>query len=88
MKDIFTSEKNRNYVKQTLEGLKNSSLVNDPGKISIYCNDGFTVAEAVIEHVSGMSYPDFLEQRDFLANWPGEYEHKPKERQREYCTSI
>ena len=39
--------------------------MNDPGKISVYCNDGLTVAEAVIERVSGMSFPDFLEEKIF-----------------------
>lgn len=63
VKDGFTAVKNRNYVEETMERLKISNLVNDPGKISIYCNDGFTIAEAVIEHVSGMSFPDFLEQK-------------------------
>jgi len=61
----FTAVKNRNYVKETLESLKTFSLMNEPGEISVYCNDGFTVAEAVIEHVSGMSFPDFLEQKIF-----------------------
>jgi len=65
VKDGFTAVKNRNYVEETLERLKISNLVNDPGKISIYCNDGFTIAEAVIEHVSGMSFPDFLEKSVF-----------------------
>jgi CubicO group peptidase (beta-lactamase class C family) len=64
-KDGFTAVKNRNYVEETLERLKISNLMNDPGKISIYCNDGFTIAEAVIEHVSGMSFLDFLEKRIF-----------------------
>lgn len=65
MRDGFTAVKNRNYVGETLERLKTSNLVNDPGEISIYCNDGFTLAEAVIEHVSGMSFPDFLEKKIF-----------------------
>ncbi|NLN49070.1 MAG: serine hydrolase [Clostridiales bacterium] len=65
MKDGFAAAKNRSYVEETLKELKTGNLVNDPGKISIYCNDGFTVAEAVIEHVSGMSYPEFLENKIF-----------------------
>jgi CubicO group peptidase (beta-lactamase class C family) len=65
IKDGLTAVKNRNYVKETLESLKTCNLMNDPGKISIYCNDGFTVAEAVIKHVSGMSFPDFLEKNIF-----------------------
>jgi CubicO group peptidase (beta-lactamase class C family) len=60
-KDSVTVVKNRNYVEEALEALKTCNLMNDPGKISVYCNDGFTVAEAVIERVSGMSFPDFLE---------------------------
>jgi CubicO group peptidase (beta-lactamase class C family) len=64
-KDGFTAVKNRNYVEEALEALKTCNLMNDPGKISVYCNDGFTVAEAVIERVSGMSFPDFLEQKIF-----------------------
>lgn len=64
-KDGFTAAKNRNYVAETLEKLKIGNLMNDPGKISVYCNDGFTLAEAVIEHVSGISYPDFLEKEIF-----------------------
>lgn len=61
----FTAVKNRNYIGETLERLKISNLVNDPGKISIYCNDGFTIAEAVVERISGMSFSDFLEKMIF-----------------------
>ncbi len=64
-KDGFTSAKNRNYVAETLERLKTGSLMNDPGTISIYCNDGFTVAEAVIERVSGKSFAEFLQEKVF-----------------------
>jgi hypothetical protein len=34
-------------------------------RISVYCNDGFTVAEALVDRVSGLSYADFLEQNIF-----------------------
>lgn len=64
-KDGFTSVKNRNYVAETLERLKTGSLMNDPGQISVYCNDGFTVAEAVIECVSGKSFAEFLQEKVF-----------------------
>jgi len=64
-KDGFTSVKNRNYIAETLERLKTGSLMNDPGEISIYCNDGFTVAEAVIERVSGKSFSEFLQEKVF-----------------------
>jgi|GEM_PF-2699955 len=61
----FTTVKNRDYVKDTLEVLQTAHLVHEPGTISIYCNDGFTVAEAVIEWVSGMGFANFREQEIF-----------------------
>ena len=64
-KDGFTSVKNRNYISQTLESLKTGTLMHDPGAISVYCNDGFTVAEAVIERVSGKSFSEFLQDKIF-----------------------
>jgi CubicO group peptidase (beta-lactamase class C family) len=64
-KNGFAAEKHRDYVRETLELLQGTYLVNDPGRISVYCNDGFTVAEAVIERVSGLSFAEFLEQEIF-----------------------
>ncbi len=61
----ITAVKNRDYVQQMLEALAATRVVNDPGTISICCNDGFTVAQAVIERVSGMSFADFLDQEIF-----------------------
>jgi CubicO group peptidase (beta-lactamase class C family) len=65
MKDSMGKAKNRNYIEETLALLKESTLKHNPGEISIYCNDGLTVAEAIIEKVSGISYADFLEKRIF-----------------------
>jgi CubicO group peptidase (beta-lactamase class C family) len=45
---IDAAQKDPNYVSQTLAVLRNSGLKSDPGDISTYCNDCFTVAEAVI----------------------------------------
>jgi CubicO group peptidase (beta-lactamase class C family) len=64
-KDAFGSKKNPNYARETLSYLAADGLKHRPGEISVYCNDGFTVAEAVIEAVSGMSYADFLMKRIF-----------------------
>ena len=65
MKDSMGKAKNRNYIEETLALLKESALKHNPGEISIYSNDGLTIAEAIIEKVSGMSYADFLEKRIF-----------------------
>jgi CubicO group peptidase (beta-lactamase class C family) len=36
-------------------------LKHPPGYLSVYCNDGFTVAEQLIASVTGKSYPRFVE---------------------------
>ncbi|SFH95664.1 MULTISPECIES: serine hydrolase [unclassified Bacillus (in: firmicutes)] len=46
-----------------LRQLSNQSLKADPGAFSVYCNDGFTLAEILVERVSGMSFTEFLHQR-------------------------
>ncbi|NKW95923.1 serine hydrolase domain-containing protein [Bacillus toyonensis] len=46
-----------------LQQLSNQSLKADPGAFSVYCNDGFTLAEILAERVSGMSFTEFLHQR-------------------------
>ncbi|MGH1259184.1 MULTISPECIES: serine hydrolase domain-containing protein [Bacillus] len=45
-----------------LQQLSNQSLKADPGAFSVYCNDGFTLAEILVERVSGMSFTKFLHQ--------------------------
>jgi CubicO group peptidase (beta-lactamase class C family) len=65
MKDGFGSEKNPNYVADTMSYLATSSLKHDPGELSVYCNDGFTLAEGIIERVSGMSFSSFVASRIF-----------------------
>ncbi|PEL86161.1 serine hydrolase domain-containing protein [Bacillus wiedmannii] len=46
-----------------LQQLSKQSLKADPGAFSVYCNDGFTLAEILVERVSGMSFTEFLHQR-------------------------
>ena len=48
-----------------LETLKNNALKHEPGAMSMYCNDGFTLAEIVVERVAGRKYVDFLAERIF-----------------------
>lgn len=47
-----------------LENLKDQKLKAPPGEYSVYCNDGFTLAEMVIERVSSISFTEFL-QKEF-----------------------
>lgn len=48
-----------------LERMKRSNLKHDPGAVGIYCNDGFTLAEMIVERVSGQKFLNFLEKRVF-----------------------
>ena len=43
-----------------LERLASQRLKADPGAYSVYCNDGFTLAELVVEAVTDMNFQDYL----------------------------
>ena len=43
-----------------LENLAGQRLKADPGAYSVYCNDGFTLAELVVEAVSGQDFMDYV----------------------------
>lgn len=65
MRKAFGSRNNPEYVNETLAYLAGNRLKHVPGLLSVYCNDGLTVAEAVIEQVSGMSYAGYLQKNIF-----------------------
>ncbi|GAA0407046.1 serine hydrolase domain-containing protein [Paenibacillus motobuensis] len=43
-----------------LKRLEVQRLKADPGAFSVYCNDGFTLAEILVERVSGLDFTDFI----------------------------
>lgn len=45
-----------------LATLATQRLKADPGAYSVYCNDGFTMAELIVEKVSGMDFTTFIHQ--------------------------
>ena len=51
MNETFSSEKADDYPEQTMQELSKASLKHEPGAFSPYCNDGFTVAQLVIEQI-------------------------------------
>lgn len=53
------------YHDHFLEKLSSETLKADPGAYSVYCNDGFLLAELVVERVSGMSFTDYLQKNVF-----------------------
>lgn len=58
----YTLSPNRDYIEQVLSFMSESELKDEPGKFSVYCNDGFAVAEALIEQLSQMSYAEFIDE--------------------------
>lgn len=44
-----------------LDSLRTQRLKADPGAFATYCNDGFTLAELLVERVTAMSFTDYLE---------------------------
>jgi len=57
---------NTDFFNQTLTSLSYAHLKHRPGAMSPYCNDGFTLAEMIVERVSGQKFIDFLSQRVFV----------------------
>lgn len=49
----------------TLQALSTARLRHAPGAMAVYTNDGFTLAEMIVERVSGRKYIEFLEERVF-----------------------
>ena len=45
---------------QFLDTLETQRLKADPGEFSVYCNDGFTLAQLLVERVSGSSFSDYI----------------------------
>ena len=46
-----------------LDVLRDSDLKHSPGAMGIYCNDGFTLAEMIVERLSGKKFVDFVAER-------------------------
>src|SRR5690606_21133332 len=40
--------------------LAKAHLKHEPGELAVYCNDGFTMAERLVEEVSGKAYARFV----------------------------
>ncbi|MDU4698622.1 MAG: serine hydrolase domain-containing protein [Paenibacillus sp.] len=59
--NAFLFEDNDPYAHDTLlDQLADQSLKADPGAYSVYSNDGFTLAELLVERVSGMDFTSYI----------------------------
>ncbi len=50
------------YASLMLEGIKHQRLLHEPGAMSGYNNDGFTMTQNLIKAVTGKDYPDFIQE--------------------------
>lgn len=59
----FLFEDNDTYAHDhLLEELAGQTLKADPGAYSVYCNDGFTLAEILVERVSGIGFTAYIHE--------------------------
>lgn len=54
--------RDEDYYEEVYRFLAHSALHSEPGAFSVYCNDGFTLAEMVVAQVSGISYGEYCKQ--------------------------
>lgn len=65
MSNSFGFKYNDKLQQETINALARAHLKHAPGAMAVYCNDGFTLAEMIVERVSEMRYIDFLNKRIF-----------------------
>lgn len=53
------------YYRQVLATLASTRLKHDPGAMSVYANDGFTLVQALVPAVTGLDYPSFVAREIF-----------------------
>ena len=61
----FGFQYHQGFLPETLDTLAKSHLKHDPGAMAVYCNDGFSLAEMIVERVSGKKFAAFLQERIF-----------------------
>lgn len=62
MHNMFATAHLPGYGEEMLAWLSDAHLKHDPGAMATYCNDGFTLCEAVVQAVTGQTYPHFVKQ--------------------------
>lgn len=65
---ILFADGDRSATEDLLETLSTQRLAADPGAYSVYCNTGFTLAELVVEAVSGKPFPEHLHEAILAPN--------------------
>lgn len=61
--NAFTVEDTSTLSKELfLEQLSTQTLKANPGEFSVYCNDGFTLAEILVEQITQLSFTEYIHQ--------------------------
>jgi CubicO group peptidase (beta-lactamase class C family) len=53
------------YLGQVIATLGDARLKHTPGALSVYCNDGFTLVEAIVADVTGASFTEYVQAEVF-----------------------
>ena len=59
---LAASKSRQEYYEEVYRFMEHSALHSEPGQFSVYCNDGFTLAEMVIAEVTGMEYGEYCKK--------------------------
>lgn len=62
---LFTTRPVAGYAEQVLGTLASQRLKHEPGEMSVYCNDGFTLVELLVAAVDGRPYARFVQEEIF-----------------------
>jgi CubicO group peptidase (beta-lactamase class C family) len=60
--NMMSFDNNAIDYEEFIKNLSTQRLKADPGAFSVYCNDGFTLAQMLVEKVSGISFTDYMKQ--------------------------
>ncbi len=59
---ILFNDKDTSSKDTLLKRMQKEVLKSEPGEHAVYSNDGFTLVEFLVEHVSGLSFTKYIEQ--------------------------
>lgn len=63
--DLMTATYFPGYLQQVLDTLAMERLKTTPGYMSVYCNDGFTMIEALVLAMTGKTYAQYVQDEIF-----------------------
>ncbi|MFW6262519.1 MAG: serine hydrolase domain-containing protein, partial [Thermotogota bacterium] len=65
MANTFGYEYNEQVNSLIMKNINQSNLIHEPGAVAVYCNDGFALAEMIVERISGKPFIDYLSEEIF-----------------------